>query len=535
MRTTFPDFGPVLESAKRRRGAVALLVFSCVALAMIAPNSARAAAAVAFAPAQAIDAPNPLHAVSCPSTSLCVVTGAMSHVLVSSDPAGSNYAKVTMPGAGQSINGVSCPTSLFCVAVDGAGNAYVSSAPGAATAASWTEIPNVDGNGAALESVSCPSSTACVAAGYDGALVSSDAGAHWTLVTGTSSEHLTGVSCPTVNLCVAVADSTTALTISALGAGAGASVITAPNADSVSGDRFTGVACPSSALCVAVDNVGWAPASTDPAGAVWDPVAGAGYGHAIGGVDCPVVALCLAVNAGGSAAFSTDPQSGPSAIWSLDGTTVDMSPLNAIACPQSGFCVAVDQNGGVSLGTGARIAVSLAGAGSGSVSDSGGYISCGLTCGAYYAARSTATLSASSGPGSTFVGWSGACSGTGSCTITNGEAGSSQTVTATFKPPATVTKLTKATLNRYAHTARFVFSATNSPTGFECELLKREFTPRLRAPAKPKQTPPVTYHPCRSPKVYRHLTRGAYTFYVYAVGPGGTAPTPASYPFGLKK
>ena len=36
------------------------------------------------------------------------------------------------------------------------------------------------------------------------------------------------------------------------------------------------------------------------------------------------------------------------------------------------------------------------------------------------------------------------------------------------------------------------------------------------------------YQTCRSPKTYAHLKRGNYTFYVYAVGPGGSDPTPAS-------
>lgn len=74
--------------------------------------------------------------------------------------------------------------------------------------------------------------------------------------------------------------------------------------------------------------------------------------------------------------------------------------------------------------------VSLAGTGSGSVTSSPVGISCGVTCAAGFATGTTVTLTATPATGSTFTGWSGACTGTGACVVTKTAA--TQTVTATF-------------------------------------------------------------------------------------------------------
>jgi hypothetical protein len=70
-----------------------------------------------------------------------------------------------------------------------------------------------------------------------------------------------------------------------------------------------------------------------------------------------------------------------------------------------------------------------AGTGSGTVTTDAGAIDCGAVCAADFAAGATVTLFASAAVSSTFFGWSGACSGTGTCTVTLDAA---KTVTATF-------------------------------------------------------------------------------------------------------
>lgn len=69
------------------------------------------------------------------------------------------------------------------------------------------------------------------------------------------------------------------------------------------------------------------------------------------------------------------------------------------------------------------ITVTKAGTGTGTLSSSPIGISCGTTCGvasASFSSTSNVTVSATPATGSTFAGWSGACTGVGSCTVAAG-------------------------------------------------------------------------------------------------------------------
>jgi hypothetical protein len=70
------------------------------------------------------------------------------------------------------------------------------------------------------------------------------------------------------------------------------------------------------------------------------------------------------------------------------------------------------------------------GRGSGTVTSTPAGIACGSDCRESFAKGMSVTLSAVPAGGSTFRGWTGACSGTGACTVTLTE---STTVTATFQ------------------------------------------------------------------------------------------------------
>ncbi|MFA7060541.1 MAG: carboxypeptidase regulatory-like domain-containing protein [Pedobacter sp.] len=76
--------------------------------------------------------------------------------------------------------------------------------------------------------------------------------------------------------------------------------------------------------------------------------------------------------------------------------------------------------------------------GTGTITSTPTGISCGATCTSQFTTLSTVTLTATPAPGSTFTGWSGACTGMGTCTVTMDAA---KNVTATFAqiPPPTVT------------------------------------------------------------------------------------------------
>lgn len=75
------------------------------------------------------------------------------------------------------------------------------------------------------------------------------------------------------------------------------------------------------------------------------------------------------------------------------------------------------------------LSVTKDGTGTGSVTSSPGGINCGAACVYDFDENTSVTLTATPDSGSTFAGWSGACSGTGTCTVIMTSA---QEVTATF-------------------------------------------------------------------------------------------------------
>lgn len=81
------------------------------------------------------------------------------------------------------------------------------------------------------------------------------------------------------------------------------------------------------------------------------------------------------------------------------------------------------------LNTAYGLTVTKAGTGSGTVTSSPAGINCGTSCAADFAFNSTVTLTAAPATGSTFAGWSGACKGTGTCSV---QMSASRFVTATF-------------------------------------------------------------------------------------------------------
>ncbi|MDQ6774781.1 MAG: hypothetical protein M3071_00870, partial [Actinomycetota bacterium] len=113
-------------------------------------------------------------------------------------------------GAGNAINAVSCPSVRLCVAVDGgagymeteqgtAGQVMVSVHPEGGTGA-W-KVSRIDGN-TTLTGVSCPSVSLCVATDWVGrVLVSIDPNGGpraWRSARVDRGHTLTAVSCPTV-------------------------------------------------------------------------------------------------------------------------------------------------------------------------------------------------------------------------------------------------------------------------------------------------------------------------------------------------
>jgi hypothetical protein len=153
----------------------------------------------------------------------------------------------------------------------------------------------------------------------------------------------------------------------------------------------------------------------------------------------------------------------------------------------------------------------------------GSSISCPSTCTHSYTAGTNVTLAAAPARGSRFAGWSGACAGTGACAV---QMSSGRDVTASFSPAQPAhSKITKPTINAGKHTASFSFSAQGA-SGFQCELIP----PTHKGHKHPK----VKFGSCRSPKSYKHLKAGKYTFLVRGVNSSGIDPTPARHTFTIR-
>jgi hypothetical protein len=115
------------------------------------------------------------------------------------------------------------------------------------------------------------------------------------------------------------------------------------------------------------------------------------------------------------------------AAGTYSGTAADTQSSN----DWQAYAVAFKSSGG-SRGT-QTLSVTKGGAGSGTVTSSPAGINCGSTCSFAFASGTAVTLTASPAAGSSFAGWSGACSGTGSCTVM---LNSAEGATATFNTSA---------------------------------------------------------------------------------------------------
>jgi chitodextrinase len=121
-------------------------------------------------------------------------------------------------------------------------------------------------------------------------------------------------------------------------------------------------------------------------------------------------------------------------------------------CSGTGCSVGGGGGGGPGGGGGGAsyvLTVAKSGIGSGTVSSSPAGISCGSACSAGFSSGTSVTLTATAASGSAFTGWSGACTGTSTCTVTMSAA---KSVTATFGvaadtvPPSTPANLSASSV-----------------------------------------------------------------------------------------
>jgi Divergent InlB B-repeat domain len=316
---------------------------------------------------------------------------------------------------------VSCVTAQFCVIANRDGSVLYSE-DAAAPTPSWVLEEHADHSGSPLSAISCVSTTFCVAADEAGNILTSTnpTGGSGTWVSvpvdkaGRTSRAIAiyGVACPTETLCVASDGAGRILTSTHPTGGKAAWQVRSAEANVT----IWGISCSSATLCVAVDGGGNVLVSTDPIAEAWT----VNYRvdtHPLEGVSCVAPATCVAIDEAGNVVMSSAAASGVSG-WTVANVDGGARQLTGVSCESSQRCVVVDSQGNVLIGASApsrTLSVSLSGTGFGSVT--GGGISCPGACSALAPNGSTVTLIAAPSAGSTFIGWSGACTGSGPCQI----------------------------------------------------------------------------------------------------------------------
>ena len=233
----------------------------------------------------------------------------------------------------------------------------------------------------------------------------------------------------------------------------GTVVTLAPAADISSAFTAWSGACTGSGACVVTMGAAKAVTATfTPKGFVLTvKTSGSGSGTVTSspaGIDCG--ATCSASFSQGTAVTLTPTADATSDFESWSG-----------ACTGTDACVvAVDAAKSVTATFTLKsysLAVSRTGAGTGTVTSTPTGIECGATCSAAFKAGTVVTLNQIAIPGSQFGGWSGACSGSGTCQVTMDQEHSVSAAFEAFNPTLTVAK-----------TGTGTGTVTSNPAGIDC-------------------------------------------------------------------
>ena len=156
------------------------------------------------------------------------------------------------------------------------------------------------------------------------------------------------------------------------------------------------------------------------------------------------------VGGGGTYAYNTLVT--PTAVAAVGSILTGWTPASCSAP----FFLTADKTCTATFAPSYALTVARSGTGSGTIASVPTGIDCGSDCTESYAGGTSVTLTATPAAGSKFAGWSGACTGTGSCTVTMSAA---KSVAATF------TALPKYTLTVVKSGTGTV---TSDPAGIAC-------------------------------------------------------------------
>lgn len=249
-----------------------------------------------------------LNGVSCTSPTACIAVGDADHSSLIEMWNGTSWT-IDNERADTQLNAVSCSSASACTAVGLAFTGTVQEVPFVErwNGAIWTvqPTPSPVGSSVSLTGVSCPSRTMCVAVG-DGTVEVWD-GAGWTIqsVSLPVNGSLTSVSCTSTNACTAVGGFAVATVERWDGSSWTTQAAFGGPADPM---ELNGVSCSSSGACTAVGYAETGPGQPvvaegtgsgwtfqiDPAGPVNAPGGPHGPGSLLG-VSCPAPTACTAV------------------------------------------------------------------------------------------------------------------------------------------------------------------------------------------------------------------------------------------------
>jgi alpha-tubulin suppressor-like RCC1 family protein len=192
---------------------------------------------------------------------------------------------------------------------------------------------------------------------------------------------------------------------------------------------------------------------------------GTGLSHTCAVVDGGGGIACWGLNAGGQLGDGTPAPrltpggvSGITVAWSSSVPAVATIDADGdLAALSAGPTTITATSGAITASASVTVfsVLSVTVFGSGTVASSDGAIACWPVCSATYGTSTLVTLTATRGPGAVFVGWSGACTGTGACTV---DTSVSRTVIANFEARDFVLSVSVSGSG----------TVTSSPAGIDC-------------------------------------------------------------------
>lgn len=463
-----------------------------------------------------------IQGVSCPSQTTCLAAAETTPVVQDDAP---SYEPNDNPDSGAILNAVSCaPGTDFCMFADDDGGVF------SYDSGSFGDLTNIDGL-TRIESVSCATSAFCMAIDHDHKVFRYASGS-WdggtTLSVPGTYTNIARISCVSSTFCVALASTEEGQRSFTWN---GASWSSASAAFDVDGGSAESLSCTSSTFCLLTDEAGYA---TTFNGTTWSPPSHIDAFNATPQLYSSCGAGgCVAVDFYGNAfASATGTSWTPNSPANIHADT-GISGVKAVSCSETGtLCVAGDGLGNATTYAFPPNAAKPTLAGTPAVGQSVTltHASNDVPQAWYYDAwrrcdspHSTCTLHAISTSPTAY-------------TLAQADRGEyidvleligfgfdeeGQFQSNAIGPVAGApdTGITKATIKSSKHTAEFSFKAKGRASGFECEL---------KGAGKR-----AGFSSCSSPKTYKHLKHGHYTFEVRAKGPAGTDPSPAKKSFSI--